>query len=237
MVVMSIGITAIVAGYSSGILAVDRAKAGTTAGALADRQMETFRQGSFAAVPTSSGPSLRRPRTGTGCRSTGPGPARSAPSSRGPPPTCTSSPLSRPVKLVTITVRDGSAAGEAPLHRNLDLRLLDRLTNPLDPRNRHGCIRIRRNQRAGARDLRCRSTRPTGRGARAAAAARTPPAARWTSVPPPASAARRRVQEGQAEVAAGVRPPVRDDDRGRRQRRRGARRRSRSRRTTSTWPR
>ena len=55
MVVMSIGITAIVAGYSSGILAVDRAKVRTTAGALADRQMEAYRQGSFAAVPTTPG--------------------------------------------------------------------------------------------------------------------------------------------------------------------------------------
>ncbi len=75
----------------------------------------------------------------------------------GPPPTCTSTPASRPVKLVTITVRDGSAARARPLHRELDLRLLDRLTNPFDSRNRHGCIRIRRNQRAGARDLRCRA--------------------------------------------------------------------------------
>ena len=113
MVVMSIGITAIVAGYSSGVLAVDRAKAGTTAGALADRQMEAYRQGSFAAVPTTG---LQTPTTTpdgrTGCRSTGPGPARSARFAAGSPPTCTSTPLSRPVKLVTITVREGSSAGK-----------------------------------------------------------------------------------------------------------------------------
>ena len=64
MVVMSIGITAIVAGYSSGILAVDRAKADATAGALADRQMEAYRQASFAAVPTPAAAQRRR-RTGS----------------------------------------------------------------------------------------------------------------------------------------------------------------------------
>ena len=47
---------------------------------------------------------------------------------------------------------------------------------------------------------------------------------RWPSATPPASAGpRTRVQEGEAEVAAGLRPPARDDDRGRRQRRSGAR--------------
>ncbi len=64
MVVMSIGITAIVAGYSSGILAVDRAKAGTTAGALADRQMEVYRQAAFTSA------SLRRRRS-AGARNVG----------------------------------------------------------------------------------------------------------------------------------------------------------------------
>ncbi len=47
MVVMSIGISAIVAGYSSAILAVNRAKSTTTAGALADQQMEIYRQGAL----------------------------------------------------------------------------------------------------------------------------------------------------------------------------------------------
>ena len=111
MAVMSIGITAIVAGYSSGILAVDRAKAGTTAGALADRQMEAFRQGSFAAVPTTApdsdddaGRVLDAGRRDLVLRDRH--------LRAGSPPTCTSTPLSRPVKLVTITVRDGSGTGK-----------------------------------------------------------------------------------------------------------------------------
>ena len=111
MAVMSIGITAIVAGYSSGILAVDRAKAGTTAGALADRQMEAYRQGSFAAVPT-TGSRLRRRPDGYWMQVDGTWSCAIGTFVAGSPPTCTSTPLSRPVKLVTITVRDGSAAGK-----------------------------------------------------------------------------------------------------------------------------
>ena len=113
MAVMSIGITAIVAGYSSGILAVDRAKAGTTAGALADRQMEAYRQGSFAAVPTTG---LQTPTTtptdGYWMQVDGYLVLRDRHLRAGSPPTCTSTPPSRPVKLVTITVRDGSATGK-----------------------------------------------------------------------------------------------------------------------------
>ena len=56
--------------------------------------------------------------------------------SAGPPPALlTSTPASRPVKLVTITVRDGSATGQLLFTRELDLRLLDRLTTHFDPRN------------------------------------------------------------------------------------------------------
>ena len=109
MVVMSIGITAIVAGYSSGILAVDRAKAGTTAGALADRQMETFRQGSFASVPTSSPPATTT--NGYWMQVDGIWSCAIGTFGAGPPPTCSGTPASRPLKLVTITVRDGSGAG------------------------------------------------------------------------------------------------------------------------------
>ena len=43
MVVMSIGISAIVAGFSSGILSIRRAHDAATAGALADKQMELYR--------------------------------------------------------------------------------------------------------------------------------------------------------------------------------------------------
>ena len=43
MTIMLIAITAIVAGFSSGILAVSRASQASTAGTLADRQMEAYR--------------------------------------------------------------------------------------------------------------------------------------------------------------------------------------------------
>jgi type II secretory pathway pseudopilin PulG len=52
MVVMSIGITALVAGLGSGILAVQRGAKVSTAGALADQQMESYRRLSFAAIAT-----------------------------------------------------------------------------------------------------------------------------------------------------------------------------------------
>ena len=50
MVVMAIGISAIVAGFSSGIVAVNRARLTSTAGALADKQMELYRQAAFTSL-------------------------------------------------------------------------------------------------------------------------------------------------------------------------------------------
>ena len=87
MVVMSIGITAIVAGFSSGILAVDRAKRRhrPPARSPTSRWSSTARR-PFASVPTTlqtattpTGPD----GTPTGCRSTDPGRARSARIPRG----------------------------------------------------------------------------------------------------------------------------------------------------------
>lgn len=52
MTVMSIGITAIVAGFSSGLVTVVRATKASSAGALADQQMETLRGLSFASIGT-----------------------------------------------------------------------------------------------------------------------------------------------------------------------------------------
>ena len=43
MTVMAIGISAIVAGMSSGFIAVNRARDASTAAALADKQMEAYR--------------------------------------------------------------------------------------------------------------------------------------------------------------------------------------------------
>ena len=55
MTVMLIGIFAVVAGFSSGLGAINRASKTTIAGTLADQQMETFRRGSHAAIVTIAG--------------------------------------------------------------------------------------------------------------------------------------------------------------------------------------
>jgi prepilin-type N-terminal cleavage/methylation domain-containing protein len=56
MLVMSIGIFAIVAGLSSGILTISRAAKASSAGAVADDQMESFRGISYAAIATTATP-------------------------------------------------------------------------------------------------------------------------------------------------------------------------------------
>jgi prepilin-type N-terminal cleavage/methylation domain-containing protein len=115
MTVMAIGISAIVAGFSSGILAVNRARTASVAGALADRQMEMYREGSFASVPTT----LQSPTTPTGSDGRtywmqvgGSWSCAVGTYSAGPPATCSGTPASRPVKAVTITVRDGSSSAK-----------------------------------------------------------------------------------------------------------------------------
>jgi prepilin-type N-terminal cleavage/methylation domain-containing protein len=113
MTILAIGIAALVAGFSSGILSVNRARLASTAGALADKQMETYRQGSYASVPTTTltttppGPDGRtywmqvvgQPDCAVGTYQVG------------PPATCSGTSASTParllVKVVTITVRDG----------------------------------------------------------------------------------------------------------------------------------
>ena len=62
MTVMSIGIAALVAGFSSGIVSINRARTTSTAGTLADQQMELYRQASFTSLPTT----LQSPTTPTG---------------------------------------------------------------------------------------------------------------------------------------------------------------------------
>ena len=96
MVVMSIGIAALVAGFSSGILAVNRARATSTAGTLADKQMELYRQAAFTSLPPAalSGDAADRRRTGarTGSERRSAGRAWSATritTTRRTPPTCT----------------------------------------------------------------------------------------------------------------------------------------------------
>jgi prepilin-type N-terminal cleavage/methylation domain-containing protein len=112
MVIMAIGISAIVAGFSSGLLAVNRARTTSSAGALADQQMETYRQGSFAAVPTT----LQTATTPTGSdghtywmQVNGSWSCAVGTYSAG---SCSGTPASRPVKQVTITVRDGSSTAK-----------------------------------------------------------------------------------------------------------------------------
>ena len=115
MVVMSIGIAALVAGFSSGIVSIDRARTTSTAGTLADQQMELYRQASFTSLPTT----LQPPTTPTG-----PDGQHLLDAGRrgldvrgrhvfpGPPASCSGTPASRPVKVLTITVRDGSASAK-----------------------------------------------------------------------------------------------------------------------------
>jgi prepilin-type N-terminal cleavage/methylation domain-containing protein len=110
MTVLSIGIAALVAGFSSGIVSINRARTTSTAGALADKQMELYRQAAFTSLPDPAGPPTVTTPTGpdghtywmqveggwtcaVGTYSAG---------------SCSGTPASRPVKLVTITVRDGS---------------------------------------------------------------------------------------------------------------------------------
>ena len=116
MTIMSVGIAALVAGFSTGIVSITRANVTSTAGTLADKQMETFRQASYATVQ--SKPQTRRSTarmvTGTGYRATFPPCSASV----GPPASCSAIPASRPVKLVTITVRDATSSGRILFSEN-----------------------------------------------------------------------------------------------------------------------
>jgi prepilin-type N-terminal cleavage/methylation domain-containing protein len=56
MVVMSIGIAAIVAGFSSGIFTTVRAARSSSAGALADQQMEAIRGLNYSVIATTAAP-------------------------------------------------------------------------------------------------------------------------------------------------------------------------------------
>jgi prepilin-type N-terminal cleavage/methylation domain-containing protein len=112
MTVMSIGIAALVAGFSSGIVSINHSRLTSTAGSLADQQMELYRQAAFTSLPTTT----QSPTTPTGAdghtywmRVDGSWTCAVGTFSAGPPPSCSGTPSSRPVKAVTINVRDGSA--------------------------------------------------------------------------------------------------------------------------------
>ena len=108
MVVMSIGIAALVAGVSSGVVSINRARVTSTGGTLADKQMELYRQAAFTSLPigpqtptTPSGPdghTYWMQVNGAWTCAVGTYFAGS----------CSGTPASRPVKLMTIVVRDGS---------------------------------------------------------------------------------------------------------------------------------
>ena len=69
MTVMSIGIVALVAGFSSGFGAINRASHNSTAGAIADQQMEAFRRARTTRSLSSRSP--RRCTTATARRAVG----------------------------------------------------------------------------------------------------------------------------------------------------------------------
>lgn len=121
MVVMSIGVVALVAGLGGGILAVERGSATTIAGTIADKQMEVYRQGTWASLT----PGVQTPSTTTGSDGktywlqatvswTCPvPPATSAnTTTNATAPTCSGTATVRPVKLVSIDVRDTSSTGK-----------------------------------------------------------------------------------------------------------------------------
>jgi prepilin-type N-terminal cleavage/methylation domain-containing protein len=108
MVVLSIGIAALVAGFSSGVVSINRARVTSTAGTLADQQMEIYRQAAFTSLPVG----LQTPTTPTGpdghtywMQVDGEWTCAVGTYSAG---SCSGTPTSRPVKLMTIVVRDGS---------------------------------------------------------------------------------------------------------------------------------
>ena len=150
MTVMSLGIAAIVAGFSSGIFTTVRAAKSSTAGALADQQMEAIRGFNYGLIATTAAPAdgvynntsppyaspfestaWKRIDTLASCSQNACLPTRTStaaggsyridtyvawkctvPSSTisGPPAVCSTvgGVMSRPVKLVTIVVRNGS---------------------------------------------------------------------------------------------------------------------------------
>jgi len=125
MVVMGLGISALVAGFSSGLLSIGRARTASTVGTLADKQMELYRQAPFLSpslaphdLSAASGA-----QTGTDGRTYWVGSTIAWTCIVGAPhtttsaaqPTCagTPTPASRPVKLITIEVHKGPTSSGA----------------------------------------------------------------------------------------------------------------------------
>jgi len=121
MIIMAVGVAALVAGFSSGILSIRRAHLAATSAALADKQMESYRKANFASLTpgalsggTQTGSDGRTYWVGTSISWTCvAGPANTTTAAAAP--TCTGTPASRPVKLVTVEVHNGSTSAAALL--------------------------------------------------------------------------------------------------------------------------
>jgi prepilin-type N-terminal cleavage/methylation domain-containing protein len=121
MVVMSVGVAALVAGFSSGILSIRRAHLAATSAALADKQMELYRKATFTSL--TPGALSGGTQTGSDGRTYWVGATISWTCVVGPAntttaaaaPTCTGTPASRPVKLVAVEVHQGSTSAGALL--------------------------------------------------------------------------------------------------------------------------
>jgi len=120
MVVMAVGVAALVAGFSSGILSIRRAHLAATSAALADKQMELYRKAAFTSLTpgalsggTQTGSDGRAYWVGATISWTCVvGPANTTTSATAP--ACSGTPASRPVKLVSVEVHNGSTSA-APL--------------------------------------------------------------------------------------------------------------------------
>ena len=113
LTIMTVGIFALVAGFSSGIETNRRASKASTAGTLADQQMETFRSGSYASIAasgsTKAGADSRTywvESFVTTARVCGDGSLDSA----SPPCVANGGAIGREVKTVTIKVHDGTTS-------------------------------------------------------------------------------------------------------------------------------
>jgi len=101
MLVLALGIMAIVAGFSSGIIALDRASRAGTAGTLADKQLEGYRALGFDGILLTDSPSPALDATHTT------DPAYDA-TNAVPTGTCTGSPTCSPLQS-PVTGADGRA--------------------------------------------------------------------------------------------------------------------------------
>ena len=118
MVVMALGISALVAGFSSGLLSIGRAQQASSVGTLADAKMETYRQAGFGKL--TPGALSGSAQTGTDGKTYWVGATISwtcivgdPQTTTGSPPSCNGTPASRPVKLVEIEVHKGSTSAGA----------------------------------------------------------------------------------------------------------------------------